>query len=242
MNFTLDIHCHTVNSGHAYSTVSENAAHAASIGLTHIGVADHAAGMPGGAHLYYFTNMWILPEVINGVRVFKGIETNIMNYNGELDMDNRFLAKMDFVIASLHRGVITPSDKKDHTNAIIKVMENPHVHIIGHPGDCFFEIEVEKIVEAAARTNTIIEINEKTMDPDSYRYTKEELFINMIELCNEYKVPILASSDAHFATLVGDFARAKAAIEKTDIDENLVLNTCPNKLMNTIAKKKGLIK
>ncbi|MCL2388696.1 MAG: PHP domain-containing protein, partial [Defluviitaleaceae bacterium] len=86
MRFVLDVHCHTVNSGHAYSTVSENAAHAAQIGMECIGISDHAPGMPGGAHIYHFSNLWSLPEIINGVRVFKGAECNIMNINGDLDL------------------------------------------------------------------------------------------------------------------------------------------------------------
>lgn len=241
MNFTLDIHCHTVNSGHAYSTITENAAHAASIGLTHIGISDHGPGMPGGAHLYHFTNIWVLPDVINGVRVFKGAEVNISNPEGKLDLEDQWLSKMDFVIASMHRGVFPPADRETHTRALINAMENPHVHILGHPADAWFEIDVEAVVIAAARTNTIIEINEKTLDPDSYRHVGEGLFAKMITLCKQHKVPVLASSDAHFSTLVGDFHRAKALIEKMDMDENLVMNTGHDRLLSAIARKKALI-
>ena len=236
MQFILDIHNHTVNSGHAYSTIMENAAFAASIGLTHIGIADHAPAMPGGAHLYHFANLWILPEVIHGVRVLKGVEANILNINGDVDLDAALLKKMDFVIASLHRGVFPPTDSETHTKAIINAMENPNVHILGHPGDSWFPIDVEAVVKAAARTNTIIEINEKTLDPGSYRYMSEEFFVNMIELCMAHNVPILASSDAHFATLVGDVPRAKKLIEKLNVNEELVLNTCSNRLFAALQK------
>jgi len=240
LQFTLDIHCHTVNSGHAYSTITENAAYAASIGLTHIGISDHAPAMPGGAHLYHFTNLWILPEIIHGVRVFKGVEVNISNLEGTMDLADEFLKKMDFVIASMHRGVFPPTDCDTHTRAAIAAMEHPHVHILGHPGDFWFEIDIEAVVKAAARTNTIIEINEKTLDPDSYRYVSEDLFVQMLKLCNELKVPVLASSDAHFSTLVGDYHRAKALIEKVGIDQDLVLNTSHEKLLAAIARKKVL--
>ncbi|MCL1883374.1 MAG: phosphatase [Defluviitaleaceae bacterium] len=239
MNFVLDVHCHTVNSGHAYSTVDENAAHAAKIGLKYIGVSDHAPGMPGGAHLYNFTNLWSLPEVINGVRVFKGVECNIMSEQGELDLENWLLEKMDFVIASFHRGTFPPANSEIHTRAAIAAMENKNMHIFGHPSDLFFEIEPETVVKAAARTHTILEINNQSLNPDSYRFKGHEPLMKILDLCKEHKVPVLASSDAHFCTNVGNLERAKEIIMASGIDETLVLNTCVERFLAAIKKARG---
>jgi len=241
MNFVLDVHCHTISSGHAYSTISENAAHAAKIGLQYIGISDHAPGMPGGAHIYHFTNLWSLPDVISGVRVFKGVECNIMNSKGELDLQAKLLAKMDFVIASFHRGTFPPSSQKIHTRSLISAMENnPDMHILGHPGDCFFDIDVEAIVDAAARTHTIIEINNQSLNPKSYRFNWQETILEILQFCKKYNVPVLASSDAHFCTLVGDLERAKEVIEAAGLDETLVLNTSVERFLSAIEKKKNL--
>jgi len=241
MQFVLDLHCHTVNSGHAYSTITENAAYAKKIGLTHIGIADHGPGMPGGAHLYHFTNIWILPEIIEGVRVLKGAEANIIEESGKLDLDNQWLEKLDFVIASFHRGSYPATDKQTHTKAFINAMQNPNVHILGHPADYWFEIDIEAVIREAAKTGTIIELNDKTLDPSSYRHVGEKVFEDMMLLCNELKVPVLASSDAHFATLVGDFHRAKAMLERLKIDESLILNTDYEKVLKAIANKRALM-
>ncbi|MCL2372915.1 MAG: phosphatase [Defluviitaleaceae bacterium] len=239
MQYTLDIHCHTVASGHAYSTITENASHAASIGLTHVGICDHAPAMPGGAHLYHFANIWVLPQVISGVRVLKGAEVNIMDAAGNIDLGIEWLSKLDFVIASMHRGVFPPADKASHTQAMVNVMQNKNVHILGHPGDYFFDIDVEAVVKAAAATGTIIEINEKTLDPGSYRHMGGDFFAGMVELCKQHRAPVLASSDAHFSTLVGDVPRAWALLEASGIDESLVMNTSAELLMATIAKKRA---
>ncbi|MCL1843058.1 MAG: phosphatase [Defluviitaleaceae bacterium] len=241
MNFILDVHCHTVASGHAYSTISENAAHAAKIGLTHIGVSDHAPGMPGGAHIYNFTNLWSLPGEINGVRVLKGAECNIMNETGTLDLDAWLLAKMDFVIASFHRGTFPPAGHETHTRAAIAAMENnPDMHILGHPGCHFFPINVQAVVSAAARTHTIIEINNQSLNPESFRFNGDTAILQMLKFCNEYNVPVLASSDAHICTNVGELSRAKKVILASGIKENLVLNTCEKRFLSAIAKKRNL--
>lgn len=240
MKFILDVHIHTVNSGHAYSTVSENAAHAAKIGMGFIGVSDHAPGMPGGAHLYNFTNLWSQPDEINGVRIFKGVECNIMSESGEMDLEPWVLERMDFVIASFHRGTFPPSNRETHTRAAIATMENKDMHIFGHPGDCFFPIDIEAVVEVAAKTHTIIEINNQSLNPDSYRFNGSEAVQEILHHCKRLDVPVIAASDAHFCTSVGDLSRAKELIIASGIPETLVLNTCPQRFLDAIHKKKTL--
>jgi len=238
MNIVLDVHLHTLASGHAYSTVTENAAFAASIGLTHIGCADHGPVMPGAPHFYHFGNLRVLPDVIHGVRVLKGCEVNILDTDGSVDITNEYMAMLDFVIASMHRGVITPTHAADHTRAIIAAMQNPYINILGHPGDTFFDIDFEAVVDAAARTNTIIEINNATLSPLSFRYNGDEPQIRLIHLCMEYNVPMLLSSDAHYHTRVGDVADALRLIKEANVPESLILNTDPARFFAAVAQKR----
>jgi putative hydrolase len=243
MKFVLDVHIHTVLSGHAYSTVSENAAFAAQTGMQYIGVSDHAPAMPGGAHLYNFTNLWSLPEIIHGVRVFKGAECNILNTDGEIDLPADVLAKMEFVIASFHRGTFAPASRDIHTRAAIAAMENnPDMHIYGHPGDCFFPIDPEAVVQTAAKTHTIIEINNQSLNPDSYRFNGSDCVLEMLHLCKKHNVSVLASSDAHFYTNVGSLERARDVILASGISEELVLNTSPERFLRAINKKREMTK
>ena len=238
MEFILDVHVHTVLSGHAHSTLSENAAHAASIGLGFIGMADHGPGLSGGAHLTNFTNLWSMPDYMHGVRVYKGVEANIMELGGRLDLDDDILASMDFVIASIHISIMPPTHKSYHTRAYIAAMENKNVHIIGHPCDRRYELDMEEVVKAAARTNTILEANNQTLNPGSHRFDGDAAMLEMLQLCKKYSVPILAASDAHVCTNVGNMSEVKALIEKVGIHEENVLNTCDKKFRAAIDKKR----
>ena len=239
MNFILDVHCHTVASSHAYSTIAENAAHAASIGLTHIAITDHGPDMPGGAHIYAFANQRIIPDYIHGVRVFKSAEVNILDENGKVDVHSEFLKRMDFAIASMHRSVFKPTTKEIHTKAMVNVMELPYINILGHPCDIHYDFDMEAVVAAAARTHTIIEINNASLSPLSVRYDGDETHRQLLELCKTYSVPIIASSDAHYATLVGDVAIAKALIQEVGLPEEQVLNTSAERFMAAVARKRG---
>ena len=240
MEFILDVHLHTVLSGHAHSTLSENAAHAASIGLKFIGMADHGPGMPGGAHLYNFGNLWSMPDYMHGVRIFKGVEANILNIEGKLDLPDGLLKTMDFVIAALHMGIVVPTTKMEHTKAVISAMENKNVHILGHPGDKRFELDMEEVVRAAARTKTIIELNNQSLNPGSHRYHGDDVFLEMLNLCKKYGVPVLASSDAHICTNVGELAAAKSLLCKAGLAEHEVLNTSEKRFLAEIEAKRGL--
>ena len=234
MKLILDIHCHTISSNHAYSTITENAAHAASVGLTHIGIADHGPGMPGGAHRYHFHNLGALPDTIHGVRVLKGIEANILNSGGELDFPNQYLAMMDFVIASMHREVIVPASRAADTAALVNAAENPNVHILGHPLNVEYDIDIAAVVKAAAKTRTIIELNNHSLIPGSFRYNGTEQYVEMLALCKEHGVKILVSSDAHYHEHVGNFEMAKPLLEAANVPEELILNTCPDKFFAAI--------
>jgi len=240
VKFVLDVHCHTFASGHAYSSITENAAHAASIGLTHIGIADHGPAMPGGPHFYYFGNMQIVPDYIHGVRVLKGAEVNIINHVGAVDLEDSYLERLDFTIASLHRGVVPPTHAADHTFATIRAMENRWVSILGHPADGFFDIDIEAVVAAAAQTHTIIEINNQTLNPISFRYSGDEPQRRLIQFCKEYQVPMVVSSDSHYHTQVGEVTWAMALIKEADIPESQILNTDPALFFAAINRKREL--
>lgn len=99
---------------------------------------------------------------ISGITVLQGVEVNITN-DGNLDMPGRVLKELDIVVASIHSGFKNPKEKM--TARMIKAMENEHVDIIAHPTGRLltkregYEIDLEKVFEAARKTNTIMEIN-----------------------------------------------------------------------------------
>ena len=82
MKALIDLHTHTLVSGHAYSTIKENVKAAKLAGLKYIGLSEHAPNMPASPHAYYFQNVHVIPKEIDGVRVIQGIEANILDYDG----------------------------------------------------------------------------------------------------------------------------------------------------------------
>lgn len=102
MALVADLHCHTTASGHAYSTVTEIAAQAAALGLRAVAITDHGPALPGSADMRHFENLNLLPAHILGVRILRGVEANIINAEGGLDLPDSLLEKLDVVIAGFH--------------------------------------------------------------------------------------------------------------------------------------------
>ena len=119
----FDLHTHTIASGHAFSTIKENVTEAAKKGMKAMGTSDHFCAMPETAGRIFFTNYRVLQNEIEGVRLLKGVEANIMDFRGKLDAEDQVLEKMDYVIASLHVPCIKSGTAEENTNALIGAME-----------------------------------------------------------------------------------------------------------------------
>lgn len=224
MNAIIDLHCHTIASGHAYSTLKENIDEAKSKGLKYVGVSDHAPNMPGSTHPFYFGNLGVIKEEINGVKVLKGIEANIMDFDGNIDIPKDVVGKLDYVIASFHPPCINPGNIHENTKAILNVMENEEVKIIGHLDDSRYPVDYDKVVVKAKETKTLLEINNSSLRPNSFRVGAIDNAKVLLNLCKKHGVKVILGSDAHIYYQVGSFENCTKILEEVNFPGNLVVN------------------
>lgn len=221
----LDLHTHTTASGHAYNSLYEMAASASKKGIKLFGCSDHAPAMPGSSHYFHFTNFKILPRTLYGMKLMMGVELNITDYEGGVDLGQDILEKLDYAIASLHSPCIAHGTAAQNTRAYIGVMKNPGVHIIGHPDDSRFPVDYDTLVAAAGEHHVLLEINNSSLTPLSYRQGARENYVKMLELCRRYRTPVIVNSDAHCELDSGSHPRAYALLEETGFPQELVANT-----------------
>lgn len=238
MKILADIHTHTIASGHAYSTITENIKAASEKGLKLIATTDHTEGMPGGAHAFHFANLRSLPDEIDGVKILRGAEANIIDYEGHLDVDEELLGELDMAIASFHPPCIDFADVETVTRGLEKVMQNPYISIIGHPGDSRYPLDFERIVKMAKATGTLLEVNNASLKPTSFRPGVRESLIELLTYCKAYEMPVVLGSDAHHMNVVGGFEESIMLLEELDFPETLVLNTNPEALVDFISQKR----
>lgn len=230
MKILADTHTHTIASGHAYSTADENARQAAEQGLRLLALTDHAPAMQNTTCHAYFANLHVIPEELRGVRILRGVELNILDYNGSVDLDEKTLSRLDIAIASLHLPCIAPGSRRENTRAYCMAMENPYIDILGHPGDPRYDVDYAEVFRIAGETGTLLEVNNASLVPGGFRDGSRENIELLLRLCMEEGRPVLLGSDAHFYTGIGDVAYAAALLDKIGFPEELVLNTRPEEI------------
>lgn len=239
MNYILDLHTHTVASGHAYSTIKEMAQAAADKGLKLLGITEHAMRMPGTCHEFYFQNLKVIPREECGVELMFGSELNVIDYNGAVDMEKRTLEKLDYAVASFHPPCITAGSREENTRAACRVMENPHVLILGHPDDGRYAMDYEEIVRASKATGTLIELNNSSLNPKGFRQNAYENDREILTICMKLGVPIVVNSDAHVDADVGNHIYAQKILDEIGFPEELILNDRPEEIKKRILNKKA---
>jgi DNA polymerase (family 10) len=192
-----DLHCHTTLSDGRQS-LEQMAEAAQARGYEYLAITDHSASHGFGDHVTpedlerQIERVHELDERMEGIQLLAGTETNILT-DGSLDYEDELLARLDWVIASIHTSF--RMSEKEMTDRMVAAMESPWVDAIGHPTGRKIEIrapyriDVERVIEAAARTGTMLEINAA---PD--RRDLNELHAREAARAG---VPILVDTDAH---------------------------------------------
>lgn len=238
MKILVDSHSHTVVSGHAYSTRMEMIQAAKNRGLEALALTEHAPEMPGACHEFYFQNYTVVPREVDGLHILMGVELNIMDEYGTVDLPAGVLKSMDLAIASIHGPCYGESRSRElNTQAYLNVMKNPYIHIIGHPDDGRFPIDYEKLVRGAKETNTLLEMNNSSLRPGGFRVNTEVNAKEILELCKKEGVYITTGSDAHIDADSGEFSCIEKILQETDFPEELIATTSYEKFYSLIKRK-----
>ncbi len=231
---SLDVHTHTIMSGHAYSSLQEMVVAAQQKNLDILGITEHAPGIPGTCNPIYFRNLHVVPRQMGNLRLLLGAELNILDTKGTLDLDEFYYKKLDIRIAGIHLLCWEGGTIEENTQGMINAICNPWTQIISHPGDGTAELLFEPIVLAAKESKTLLEINNSSLNP---RRNKESALKNNLEilrLCKKYKVPVVLGSDAHISYSIGDFGFIWPLLQETEFPDKLIMNYEPERFLKYI--------
>lgn len=240
MRILVDLHTHTVASGHAYSTVKEMAQAAGFRELEAIAVTDHGLNFPGGPHEYHFANLAAVPRYLSGVEILRGVEANIINSSGKIDMPTYLLDHLDVVIAGFHEGCgYISGTVEQNTEAMIAALQNPYVHFVSHPGNPDFPVDLEKVAYHAKMLGKALEINNSSFTIS--RQGSDSRCKQLLSYAKKYQTLLVINSDAHIFSAVGEVSAAVEAVQSAGVGTEQILNTSLNRLKNYLHKHKKII-
>ena len=217
-------HVHTKFSDGA-STIKDMAAAVQAKGMHYIGITDHsrsafyANGLTAERVLQQHKEIDELNKSFAPFKIFKGIESDILN-DGSLDYEEDILKQFDFVIASVHS--VLKMDIEKATNRLIKAIENPYTTMLGHMTGRLllsregYPLHTQKIIEACAANNVIIELN-----ANPYRL---DIDWRLIIACLEKGVQISINPDAHSIAGLNDVKYGIYAAQKGLLTKEMCFN------------------
>jgi DNA polymerase (family 10) len=220
-----DLHCHTTLSD-GKNTLEQMAAAARERGYRYLAVTDHSASHGFGNHVTDGQLADRIEEVRafnqgrRGFRLLAGSEVNILP-DGSLDYPDELLAELDWVIASVHTAFRIGS--RQMTERVLAAIEHPLVDCIGHlTGRLIlrrepYEVDLERVAEAAARTQTMLEINGNP--------NRRDLSEQHARLAAEAGASIVVNTDAHQVRTLGNMRYGIATARRAWLTADQIANT-----------------
>lgn len=237
----VDTHMHTIGSGHAFNTYKEMVDEACRKRLDVICITEHGCVVPESMGASYIRNMRVItrdtyPHMIGNViqshgklKVIHGYEANILNAKGDTDFELLGHPRMHlkYVIGSIHTAVYADSVSDpvhEFTNAYINTCKHPYIMALGHIDDDNVPCNFEAVIKAAKENNVLIEANNSSLTPESWRKNSEKNMLEYLALCKELEATIVLGSDAHWADDIGRFNEVKRVLSRVDFPEELIIN------------------
>lgn len=236
MNIIADYHTHTVYS-HGKGTIEENVLEAINKGLKRVGISDHGYKHMGFGIKYKDIKKMRdeideLNEKYKDIEILMGIEANILDDEGNIDVDDNIRQHLDYIMAGYHfgstptklikgsinhlinfTGLLKKSAIEYNTKAVINAMNKNDIFIITHPG-AKASVDLLEIAKVAKKTNTALEVNSK----------HGHLTVDELKLLKNSGVKFALGSDAHDSKDVGKFISGIKRIKQAGIDISSVIN------------------
>jgi DNA polymerase (family X) len=221
------LHCHTRYSDGS-SSVEELSLACRDAGFEYVGITDHsqAAAYAGGLKPDDLARQSDEIDEVNarldGIRVLKGVEADILQ-DGRIDFDESVLARLDFVIASVHSRF--NMGEREMTARMLAAMDNPYLTILGHPTGRLllsrepYGLDIDAVIEKAAATGVALEIN-----ADPHRL---DLDWRVVRRARERGAAISIGADAHNVAGIANVEFGVGTARKGWLGPDDVLNTLP---------------
>ena len=234
----IDLHIHTIHSGHAYGTFYDVVNEAKKKKMQMIAITDHGPSMPGVTGSIHFLTGHRVPAY-KDLKILWGCEANIVDGDGNIDLDEFTQNKVDIILAAVHLSSPYKNlGKEKNTQAIMNALKNPHIKILAHPTHQQCEYDLDKICLAAIKNNVLLELDLAYIK--DYGEKDLEKFRRLVQIVRENKAKLIVDSDAHFLHEIGDDSVLKTYSQKIGLTPDLIINNYPEELMKILQKDKGL--
>ena len=166
---------------------------------------------------------------------WRGVELNVRNMEGETDLPERVLRRLDWIIASLHEHVLPSGQETDYTPVYLALAEDPFVDMMGHPESPEYAFDMDRVLPLWAERGKVVEFNEAHIFTGSQKNRRNAL--RLAEACARWGVTVAVDSDAHSEWDVGCTSKAAEMLTEMGFPEELVLNLSAERVLDFLQNR-----
>lgn len=239
MRYPIDLHIHTSANPHAYSTLEENIRSAKEKGMKVIAITNHGPALQDSPHWWSLVNMRVIPEYVDGLRILKGVETNLIDDNGNFDINQRIYEVMDIILCGLHtvEAYGNPDNIIKNTKAVMNIIRSQKIDIMVHLGNPQFPLEYELVVAEATKFGVAIELNNSSLKAS--RKGSEVNCRKILELCKRYNTKVALGTDSHISYDIGEFNEVQKLIDDIQYPIENIINYSLENLESFLEERKS---
>jgi len=231
---SVDFHSHTFFSLCGIHTHLELLNRAAQLGIQGLAITDHGSALDSRNTPPFYDRL--TRDVVPGVTLLKGIECNVLDEKGNIDIPINKLKYLDIVLLGLHPNIEQGKSKDFYTQLLCNAMrKNPWVDMITHPNELEYPIDFEEVAEVAKNEGIMLELNNsKTM----YNRTTHECTLALVNTCKKVGCLLGIGSDTHAIHELGDDTFALPYLKETGFPEELWINSNAKKAFSYLDKRR----
>ena len=216
---TVDLHSHSLFSVCGMCTYMELMNRAREIEISVLAITDHGKAVGGKIPGTFYERF---KSPFDDLTVLKGIECNVIDEKGAIDLDVSKLKWIDIVLLGLHKNLPTKQSESINTDLLVQaILKNPSVDIITHPNDPNFPVDFRTIAQLAREKGIAVELNNSKI---MYGRTTVERTQKMVEIFAQESVLLSVNSDTHAIHELGRDTEVRPIVDTVGYPEYLQIN------------------
>jgi putative hydrolase len=230
-----DLHVHSLFSACGLHTFLELLEHGRRIGLRAMAITDHGRGVGGHLTSVFFERFqppW------DDIKLFKGIELNILDEKGTVDVEWQVMPFADILLLGVHPNLAPNRSKKHYTDMVLAALEqNPFIDILSHPNDPMYPLDYGILAKRARETGMALELNNSKI---LYKRSTVEEALALVCACKEAGCAMAVNSDTHALLELGRDDEVRPLLAQAKFPEELIVNRTVETTERFIEGRRGL--
>ena len=230
----FDLHAHTLFSLCGIHTVLELLERAKEVGMKGFAVTDHGQTLGGRLNGPFFERF---KSPCPDVKILKGVECNILDNNGKIDVPRNFMNFMDIVLLGIHPNTGRGLDRDVYTDMLIAaIQKNPCIDVITHPNDPMYPVDYRRLAKEAKSAGVALELNNSKI---LYARADAKSAVDLVEACRAEGCRMAVNSDAHAIHELGLDDSVRPILESANFPKELIVNRNEKSALEFIESRRG---